>query len=97
MFHYTGIAGLAVTYSLNLNSQLSTLIWDICNTENKMISVERILQYSRIPSEAPLLIEDCRPPNQWPENGTIHMKNLEVSRNLSLIFLFLLTPIRFHF
>ncbi|XP_078163870.1 putative ABC transporter C family member 15 [Carex rostrata] len=72
------IAGLAVTYALNLNSQLATIIWNICNTENKMISVERILQYSRIPSEAPLVIEDCRPPNKWPENGTIHIKNLEV-------------------
>lgn len=86
MFHYTGIAGLAVTYALNLNSQLSTIIWNICNTENKMISVERILQYSRIPSEAPLLIEDCRPRNKWPENGTIHIKNLEVSRYSCLIF-----------
>ncbi|KAJ1702897.1 hypothetical protein LUZ63_002676 [Rhynchospora breviuscula] len=72
------IAGLAVTYALNLNSQLATIIWNICNTENKMISVERILQYSRIPSEAPLEIEDSRPPNKWPENGTINIQNLEV-------------------
>ncbi|XP_078163873.1 putative ABC transporter C family member 15 [Carex rostrata] len=72
------IAGLAATYALSLNSQLSTVIWNICNAENKMISVERILQYSHIPSEAPLLIEDCRPPNKWPENGTIHINNLEV-------------------
>ncbi|XP_072955852.1 putative ABC transporter C family member 15 [Typha angustifolia] len=72
------IAGLAVTYGLNLNSQLATIIWNICNAENKMISVERILQYSRIRSEAPLLVEDCRPPNNWPENGTIYIKNLEV-------------------
>ncbi|CAD6259840.1 unnamed protein product [Miscanthus lutarioriparius] len=49
------IAGLAVTYALNLNSQLASIIWNICNTENKMISVERIMQYSRIPSEAPLV------------------------------------------
>nr|CAD1845002.1 unnamed protein product [Ananas comosus var. bracteatus] len=72
------IAGLAVTYGLNLNSQLATIIWNICNTENRMISVERILQYTRIPSEAPLLIEDCRPPNNWPEDGTICIKSLEV-------------------
>lgn len=90
IFHYTGIAGLAVTYALNLNSQLATIIWNICNTENKMISVERILQYSHIPSEAPLLIEDCRPPNKWPENGTIHIKNLEVNKKFwSYIFLYI--------
>ncbi|PKA56340.1 ABC transporter C family member 9 [Apostasia shenzhenica] len=72
------IAGLAVTYGLNLNSQLATIIWNICNAENKMISVERILQYSRIPSEAPLIIEDNRPPQNWPENGIICFQNLQV-------------------
>ncbi|KAJ6840809.1 putative ABC transporter C family member 15 isoform X1 [Iris pallida] len=72
------IAGLAVTYGLNLNSQLASIIWNICNAENKMISVERILQYSRIPSEAPLVVESCRPPNNWPEVGTICFQNLQV-------------------
>ncbi|KAG0449852.1 hypothetical protein HPP92_027069 [Vanilla planifolia] len=72
------IAGLAVTYGLNLNSQLATIIWNICNAENKMISVERILQYSRIPSEAPLFIEENWPPRNWPETGTIRFQNLQV-------------------
>uniref|UniRef100_A0A0D9W8R3 ABC transporter C family member 13 n=1 Tax=Leersia perrieri TaxID=77586 RepID=A0A0D9W8R3_9ORYZ len=72
------IAGLAVTYALNLNSQLASIIWNICNTENKMISVERILQYSRIPSEAPLVVDYRRPPNNWPLDGTISIRCLEV-------------------
>lgn len=72
------IAGLAVTYALNLNGQLSAITWNICNAENKMISVERIMQYSRIPSEAPLTIDDHRPPNSWPKDGTINIRNLEV-------------------
>uniref|UniRef100_A0A804MB82 ABC transporter C family member 9 n=1 Tax=Zea mays TaxID=4577 RepID=A0A804MB82_MAIZE len=72
------IAGLAVTYALNLNSQLASIIWNICNTENKMISVERIMQYSRIPSEAPLIVDHYRPPNSWPDAGTINIRSLEV-------------------
>ncbi|XP_020261320.1 putative ABC transporter C family member 15 isoform X1 [Asparagus officinalis] len=72
------IAGLAVTYGLSLNSQLASIIWNICNAENKMISVERIKQYSRIKSEAPLVIEECRLPNEWPETGTICFENLQV-------------------
>nr|XP_034602364.1 putative ABC transporter C family member 15 isoform X2 [Setaria viridis] len=72
------IAGLAVTYALNLNYQLTSMIWNITSTENKMISVERILQYSRIPSEAPLLVDYCRPPTSWPQNGTISIRCLEV-------------------
>ena len=78
MIVYTGIAGLAVTYALNLNSQLASIIWNICNTENKMISVERIMQYSRIPSEAPLVVDHYRPPNSWPDAGTINIRSLEV-------------------
>ncbi|RWV92205.1 hypothetical protein GW17_00045446 [Ensete ventricosum] len=71
------IAGLAVTYGLTLNSQLATIIWNICNVDNKIISVERIMQYARIPSEAPMIIEGCRPPTNWPHVGTICFKNLE--------------------
>lgn len=76
---FTGIAGLAVTYGISLNVQQASVIWNICNAENKMISVERILQYSHIPSEAALIIEDSRPPNNWPETGTISFTNLQVS------------------
>jgi hypothetical protein len=79
LFRYvTGIAGLAVTYGINLNVLQASVIWNICNAENKMISVERILQYTNIASESPLVIEDCRPPRNWPETGTICFQNLQV-------------------
>ena len=64
---------------MSLNLQQASIIWNICNAENKMISVERILQYSKITSEAPLLIEECRPPSNWPQDGKICFKNLNVS------------------
>ncbi|KAM7275028.1 hypothetical protein ACFE04_016894 [Oxalis oulophora] len=72
------IAGLAVTYGINLNVLQAQVIWNICNAENKMISVERVLQYSNLPSEAPLVIEDSRPPINWPEVGTICFRNLQI-------------------
>ncbi|CAH1428095.1 unnamed protein product [Lactuca virosa] len=72
------IAGLAVTYGINLNVQQASVIWNICNAENKMISVERVLQYSNLTSEAPLVIEDSRPSSQWPQNGTISFTNLQI-------------------
>ncbi|KAL1546555.1 putative ABC transporter C member 15 [Salvia divinorum] len=43
-----------------------------------MISVERILQYSNLTSEAPLIIEDSRPPSNWPDFGTICFTNLQI-------------------
>lgn len=46
-----------------------------------MISVERILQFTRIQSEAPLIIEDHRPEKDWPHDGRIEVKNLHVQYN----------------
>ncbi|CAK9328612.1 unnamed protein product [Citrullus colocynthis] len=81
------MAGLAVTYGLNLNARLSRWILSFCKLENKIISIERIYQYSQIPSEAPILIEDSRPPSMWPENGTIELTELKVryKENLPLV------------
>lgn len=72
------MAGLAVTYGLNLNARLSRWILSFCKLENKIISIERIHQYCHIPGEAPLVIEESRPPSSWPENGTIELIDLKV-------------------
>ncbi|KAL4618721.1 hypothetical protein ACB092_06G031300 [Castanea dentata] len=71
-----GIAGLAVTYGLNLN--IAWVIWVLCQMENKIISVERILQYTCIPSEPPLEIEENRPDHSWPPNGEVDICDLQV-------------------
>ncbi|XP_056685318.1 ABC transporter C family member 3 [Spinacia oleracea] len=72
------IAGLAVTYGLTLNGTLSGVIWCLSHFETKMISVERILQYMSIPSEAPLIIQENRPDSSWPSRGEISIHNLQV-------------------
>lgn len=72
------MAGLAVTYGLNLNARLSRWILSFCKLENKIISIERINQYCQIPSEAPPIVENCRPPTTWPETGNIELIDLKV-------------------
>ncbi|KAK3430194.1 hypothetical protein EUGRSUZ_E01721, partial [Eucalyptus grandis] len=72
------IAGLAVTYGITLSELQASVVWHLCNAENKMISFERILQYSNLASEAALLIEDSRPPSNWPETGKICFRNLKI-------------------
>ena len=75
----TGLAGLAVTYGLNLNMLQTWVVWNLCNLENKIISVERILQYTNIPSEPPLSTpKDLSLDNSWPAQGDIMLKNLQV-------------------
>ncbi|KAK3009967.1 hypothetical protein RJ639_012359 [Escallonia herrerae] len=73
-----GIAGLAVTYGLNLNMLQAWVIWNLCNLENKIISVERIFQYTAIPSEPPLVIDSNRPKRHWPSHGEIDICCLQV-------------------
>ncbi|XP_038690598.1 ABC transporter C family member 3-like [Tripterygium wilfordii] len=73
-----GIAGLAVTYGLNLNTLQAVVIRCLCNLENQIISVERIIQYSSIPSEPPLVIEENRPDHTWPSQGEVDLIDLQV-------------------
>ncbi|XVF81080.1 hypothetical protein PTKIN_Ptkin15bG0127600 [Pterospermum kingtungense] len=81
------MAGLAVTYGLNLNARLSRWILSFCKLENKIISIERIYQYSQIPSEAPSVIENSHPPSSWPESGMIELLDLKVryGQNLPVV------------
>ncbi|CAH9095193.1 unnamed protein product [Cuscuta epithymum] len=72
------VAGLAVTYGLNLNMLQTSVIWNLCRMQNKIISVERILQYNTIPIEPPLIVESNRPDPDWPSTGEVDIRNLQV-------------------
>ena len=43
-----------------------------------MVSVERINQYCGITSEAPPVIENSRPAESWPTQGSIQFQHLQV-------------------
>ncbi|XP_020591786.1 ABC transporter C family member 3-like [Phalaenopsis equestris] len=73
-----GLAGLAVTYGLNLNMLQAWVIWTLCSLENKIIAVERIFQYTNISSEPPLVIETNRPDDNWPSKGDLELHDLQV-------------------
>ncbi|KAH9567461.1 hypothetical protein CY35_03G029200 [Sphagnum magellanicum] len=73
------LSGLAVTYGLNLN--VNRIMWNLCKLQTKIIAVERIQQYTCIPSEAPLVIEKKRPSPTWPSRGTIELENLQIRYN----------------
>ncbi|KAL1818795.1 hypothetical protein ACET3Z_013664 [Daucus carota] len=72
------IAGLALTYGLTLSRTLAGVVWCLCHLETKMISVERILQYTSIPSEGPLIVQKHRPDSSWPVRGEISIHNLQI-------------------
>ncbi|CAM6088135.1 unnamed protein product [Calypogeia fissa] len=74
----TELVGLCLTYGMNLNGSLYAIAWMYCQLENKMVSIERIGQYTKLPTEAELTIEKTRPASTWPDHGTIVMENLKL-------------------
>ncbi|RDX89032.1 ABC transporter C family member 4, partial [Mucuna pruriens] len=70
--------GLSLSYGLSLNSVMFWAIYMSCFIENKMVSVERIKQFTKIPSEAAWNIKDRLPPSNWPGQGRVDIKDLQV-------------------
>ncbi|KAK6239362.1 hypothetical protein QUC31_004831 [Theobroma cacao] len=70
--------GLSLSYGLSLNSVLFWAIYMSCFVENRMVSVERIKQFSNIQPEAAWHIEDRLPPPNWPAHGNVELKDVQV-------------------
>ncbi|GMH30982.1 hypothetical protein Nepgr_032825 [Nepenthes gracilis] len=70
--------GLSLSYGLSLNAVLFWAMYMSCFVENKMVSVERIKQFSNIPSEAEWTIKETLPPPNWPSYGNVVLKDLQV-------------------
>ncbi|XP_074307059.1 ABC transporter C family member 4-like [Silene latifolia] len=70
--------GLSLSYGLSLNSVLFWAIYTSCFVENRMVSVERIKQFTEIPSEAEWNLKDGLPPPNWPTQGNVELKDLQV-------------------
>uniref|UniRef100_A0A7N0ZSL8 ABC-type xenobiotic transporter n=1 Tax=Kalanchoe fedtschenkoi TaxID=63787 RepID=A0A7N0ZSL8_KALFE len=70
--------GLSLSYGLSLNGVLFFAVLMSCLIENRMVSVERIKQFTDIPSEAAWHIKDRVPPPNWPTHGNVQIKDLQV-------------------
>jgi hypothetical protein len=70
---------MALSYGLSLNMSFVMSIQNQCMVANYIISVERLNQYMHIPSEAPEVVEDNRPPSDWPAVGQVDICDLQVS------------------
>ncbi|XP_038904589.1 ABC transporter C family member 14-like [Benincasa hispida] len=70
--------GLTLSYGLSLNAVTFWAIYMSCFIENKMVSVERVKQFSVIPPEAAWRIKDTLPSSNWPHRGNVDLKDLQV-------------------
>ncbi|EFA83154.1 ABC transporter C family protein [Heterostelium album PN500] len=70
-----GTAGLVITYALAITSNMNWMVRMSCDMENSVVSVERIQEYTMLPSEA-ALHNDKRISSNWPDQGAIVFRNL---------------------
>ena len=73
-----GLAGLSISYALQLTGILNWLVRVSTETENEMVSVERIVEYCGIAEEAPAIVPEHVPPKNWPDKGVIEFKNYKL-------------------
>jgi len=73
-----GFAGLSVGYALQLTGTLNWLVRQATEAETQMVSVERCLEYTKLETEAPPIIRSNRPPKDWPQEGHIELKDVQL-------------------
>ncbi|CAG2165517.1 unnamed protein product [Oppiella nova] len=70
-----GMAGLTITYALNITLILSGFVRGFSNTETFIVSIERCLELTQTPEEAEWFNDRTKPPPDWPLMGGIMFSN----------------------
>ncbi|CAN1227639.1 ABC transporter C family member 2 [Linum grandiflorum] len=73
---YASTMGLLLSYALNITSLLTGVLRLASLAENSLNAVERVGTYIELPSEAPGIIENNRPPPGWPSSGSIKFEDV---------------------
>ncbi|KAL8828170.1 MAG: hypothetical protein Q9191_002746 [Dirinaria sp. TL-2023a] len=66
-----GMVGLAMSYALQITQSLNWIVRQTVEVETNIVSVERVLEYARLPSEAPEVIPKNKPKISWPAQGAV--------------------------
>lgn len=70
-----GLVGLSMSYALQITQSLNWIVRQTVEVETNIVSVERVLEYAQLPSEAPEIISKNRPPVSWPAKGAVSFNN----------------------
>lgn len=73
-----GMVGLAISYALSISGLLGGVLNAFTETEQEMISVERVGQYLELPEE-PNADGTADPPFAWPHQGVVKFKDVFMS------------------
>ncbi|PWN90969.1 hypothetical protein FA10DRAFT_230362 [Acaromyces ingoldii] len=71
----SGLLGLMMSQALSTTQTLNWVVRSASEVEQNIVSVERVMSYSEVPSEAPYEVEPAqRPPRNWPSEGRIEVQ-----------------------
>ena len=70
-----GLVGLSMSYALQITQSLNWIVRQTVEVETNIVSVERVLEYARLPSEAPEVLSKHRPKISWPAHGAVDFRN----------------------
>ncbi|KAI8915587.1 P-loop containing nucleoside triphosphate hydrolase protein [Gorgonomyces haynaldii] len=73
-----GWAGVTFSFTITITMLLGALIRMHSSVEMAMNAVERVQEYSQLEQEPPFVIESNRPPTNWPQEGSIRVRNLSM-------------------
>lgn len=74
-----GTAGLMITFVQMVTGLMNWTVRMGCETEARITSVERIVEYSEMDTrEAAPIVESYRPPKEWPSVGEIRFEGMSM-------------------
>lgn len=70
-----GLVGISITSAFTIIKNLDVLIKSFSDLETHIVSVERCLEYTKIPSEKFAEVPENKPTGDWPSKGAIKFEN----------------------
>ncbi|KAH9512009.1 hypothetical protein DERF_010425 [Dermatophagoides farinae] len=70
-----GLAGLAISYSLNITQVISFFVRTLTDVETNIVSVERMIEYTEVEQERNYYQDYGKPSHQWPKKGEIKFES----------------------
>lgn len=69
------LVGLTMSYCLQITASLNAVVRQSVEVQLNVVSLERVLEYTNLPSEGPELVEDFRPETGWPADGAVTLSH----------------------
>ncbi|KAI0210104.1 Multidrug resistance-associated protein 1 [Lamellibrachia satsuma] len=79
-----GLAGLSISYTLQVTGELIMMARMTSDMEAYIVAVERINEYADLKEEAANVVDNKRPPLDWPQHGCVEFCDYATQYRLGL-------------